>query len=123
LNALFRNLSLSGAYPVDAVSGGMPSSLWGVPFATTPTWDPAKGDSLSGEWSYVVVGIREDIQVDLSADAVLTDATGKVIVNAFQDDSTIMRAYIRIGMVVGHPLGPDGVTAVHPLALSSSTSP
>lgn len=121
LNAIFRNLSLTAGAPVADLSGATPSSLWGVPYATTPTWDGSAGDALVGDWSYVVVGIREDIQFDLSGDAILSDATGKVLVNAFQADSTLLRAYMRVGMTVGSPLGPDGTTVLKPLALSSHT--
>lgn len=122
LNGLFRSLSLQAGMPMSDVSSGTPSSLWGVPFSTTPVWDNTKGDALVGDWSYVVIGIREDIQVDLSADGVLTDPAGAVVVNAFQDDSTLMRAYMRVGMVVGLPLGPDGATVVKPLALADHTA-
>ena len=34
----------------------------------TPAWDPTKGDALVGDWSKLLVGIREDISFDLSSD-------------------------------------------------------
>ena len=75
-----------------------------------------------GDYDYVVVGIREDIRYDLSEDGVLTDGAGAVTVNAFQDDSTLMRAYMRVGIVVGTPLGADGNTVQKPLALAATTA-
>jgi flagellar motor protein MotB len=53
---------------------------------------------------------------------VLTDGAGAVTVNAFQDDSTLMRAYMRVGIVVGTPLGADGSTVQKPLALAATTA-
>jgi Phage capsid family len=100
-----------------------PSSIWGVPFQTTPTWDSSVGAALVGGWEFVVVGIREDVRFELSTEGVLTDAAGTVLVNAFQDDSTLMRAYMRIGLAVGAPLGPDGTTVLRPLALAETTTP
>jgi Phage capsid family len=103
-----------------------PSSIWGVPIATTPVWQVGVGPNfrlaLVGDWDYVRVGIREDIRFDLSTDGVLTDPAGVVLVNAFQDDSTLMRCYIRVGMVVGLPLGADGVGTEKPLALAQTTT-
>jgi Phage capsid family len=100
-----------------------PGAIWGVPFETTPVWDKAVGAALVGGWEFVVVGIREDVRFELSTEGVLTDPAGVVLVNAFQDDSTLMRAYMRIGIAVGRPLGPDGNTLLTPLALAKTTAP
>lgn len=102
------------------------NSIYGVELATTPVWNKGAGPNfklaLVGDYSYVVVGIREDIRYDLSEDGVLTDGAGAVTVNAFQDDSTLMRAYMRVGIVVGTPLGADGSTVQKPLALAATTA-
>lgn len=102
------------------------NSIYGVELATTPVWVKGAGPSfnlaLVGDYDYVVVGIREDIRYDLSEDGVLTDGLGAVTVNAFQDDSTLMRAYMRVGIVVGTPLGADGNTVQKPLALAKTTA-
>ena len=102
------------------------NSIYGVELATTPVWAKGAGPAfklaLVGDYDYVVVGIREDIRYDLSEDGVLTDGAGAVTVNAFQDDSTLMRAYMRVGIVVGTPLGADGNTVQKPLALAQTTA-
>jgi hypothetical protein len=117
LNSVFRNAALAYGAPQD-LAATPERSLWGVRYATTPTWDSAAGFALVGDWTYVVVGVREDMRFDLSTDGVLTDADGAVVVNAFQDDSTLLRCYIRLGIAVGTPLGPDGTTAIDALALA-----
>lgn len=120
LNSLMRTLGIGFEQAQTP-----PTSIWGVPFSTTPTW--AIGGTapyklaLVGGWEYVIVGIREDLQIDLSTEGVLTDGAGKVLVNAFQQDSTLMRAYMRVGVAVGKPVGLDGTTATPPLALSQMT--
>jgi hypothetical protein len=78
---------------------------------TVQSWDDSKGDALVGDWDMLLVGVREDITFDLSEDAVLQDGTGAIIANAFQDDLTAMRCYIRVGVAVGQPLGPSGVAS------------
>jgi hypothetical protein len=139
LDAAFVELESNGV-PVDGILGGsalasavrtqivayqMPtgppvSTLWGVPLVISANWPTAAGLALVGGWQYVIAGLRQDVRYELSTDGVITDATGKVIVNAFQADSTLMRAYLRAGLAVANPIGSDGA-ATKPLALASVT--
>lgn len=117
LRGVYRSLAIQGGYPGE-VAGSPSRSLFGVEFTTTPVWDATKGYALVGDWSYVVVGIREDIRFDLSEEGVLTDPAGVVLVNAFQDDSTLMRAYMRVGYAVGEPMQADGSGTTKSLAMA-----
>jgi hypothetical protein len=117
LRGIYRNLAITKGWASD-VAGTPEQSLFGVRFATTPVWDSGKGYALAGDWSYVVVGVREDIRFDLSTEGVLTDDDGAVTVNAFQDDSTLMRAYMRVGVAFGKPMSADASGQVDPLALA-----
>lgn len=121
LNGVMRRASASLVGAWEAA----PTAFWGVPFATSTEFTAGAGPAfrlaLVGGWEYVVVGIREDIRFDLSTEGVLTDGAGAIQVNAFQDDSTLMRAYMRVGLAVGKPLGPAGTT-VKPLALATTTT-
>jgi HK97 family phage major capsid protein len=94
-----------------------PPSLYGVPIVFDPYWNDATGLALVGGFSSVLVGVREDLTYSRSEDAVITDATGKVVFNAFQQDSIILRCYWRIALAETTPLGAAG-TAVKPLALA-----
>ena len=83
-------------------------TLYGLPVETTPIWDETKGDAIVGDWTKLVIGIRQDIRFDTSDSAILQDAAGAIIANAFQDDLIAMRCYMRFGVALGAPLAPDG---------------
>ena len=87
------------------------STLYGLPVETTPVWDETKGDAIVGDWTKLVIGIRQDIRFDTSDSAILQDGTGAIIANAFQDDLVAMRCYMRFGVAIGSPLAPDGSSA------------
>lgn len=88
-------------------------TLWGVPVAVSAAWDATKGDAIVGDWSKLVVGIREDVTFDTSQDGILLDDAGAIQVSAFQDDVTLIRVHCRIAAAIGTPVGPDG-TATDP---------
>jgi HK97 family phage major capsid protein len=95
-----------------------PASIYGVPIRFSTNWDDAVGLALVGGFNPgVVVGIREDMSWTLSEEGVITDATGTVILNALQSDSSILRAYWRLALQAVQPLGPAG-SAVKTLALA-----
>jgi hypothetical protein len=101
LRAAYREV---GALPGDAPT----PSVYGMPVATTPIWNPAKGDAVVGAWEYLVIGIREDISIELSSEGVLLDDTGAIQVTAFQDDVTLARVHMRVACVIGTPMKADG---------------
>jgi HK97 family phage major capsid protein len=104
-----------------ALPGVVPEkSLYGLPVATTPDW-PNAAEAIVGDWSKLLVGIRSDIRFELSQDGVLVDETGDILVTAFQDDMTLMRAWVRIGVAIGRPIQPDGVGLVEPFKLVEFT--
>jgi HK97 family phage major capsid protein len=86
-------------------------SIYGWPVVTMRHWDDTAGDALVGDWEMLLVGVREDITFDLSEDAILQDNTGAIIANAFQEDLTAMRCYMRVGVAIGQPLGVSGPEA------------
>jgi hypothetical protein len=94
-----------------------PPSIYGVPVMFSPYWNDATGLALAGGFEHVLVGVREDLTYDTSEDAVISDASGNVVLNAFQQDSVLMRAYWRIALQEATPLGVSG-SAVKPLALA-----
>jgi HK97 family phage major capsid protein len=113
LKGLMRKLGTGLVVPTDTP----PTTIWGLNWQSSPAWDYTAGDELVGDWDYSVVGIREDIRFDLSTEGVITDDAGKVIVNAFQDDSTLMRCYMRLGYVIGKALpAPNSAEAGTPTA-------
>jgi capsid protein len=101
LRAEYRSI---GALPSEAPT----PSIYGLPVATTPIWEADEGDGLIGDWTKLLIGIREDVTYDTSEEAVLQDAAGVIIANAFQENLVAMRVYMRVGVAVGTPIKVDG---------------
>ena len=92
-----------------ALPGDQPEpSVYGMRIAVTPLWDSTKSDAVVGAWENLLVGIREDIRFDVSEEGVLVDDAGVIQVSAFQDDMTLVRIYMRLGVVIGTPVKADG---------------
>lgn len=99
----------------DQVGANTVQTLYGVPIV----WqllESASIDFITGDWDMLIIGVRQDIRYETSTDGVLADATGKVIISAFQQDSVLMRVYMRLGCVLAKPVGPRGQTV--PFAVS-----
>jgi HK97 family phage major capsid protein len=81
-------------------------TLWGDPlhFSASAAFNTNLVDIIAGNWNMLIVGVRQDITVDTSTEGVVSDSTGKVIVNAFQQDQVLMRVYMRVGYVIGTPV-------------------
>jgi HK97 family phage major capsid protein len=89
----------------NTLTGMVPDSLFGYPLRAVEngTWQPAKATLIMGDWSKLYVGVRQDITYSIHTDAVITDADGKVVFNAMQQDSKIMRVVARYGFTVIDP--------------------
>jgi len=99
-----------------------PASIYGVPVVFSGHWDDSVGLALVGGFENVLAGIRQDLTWLMTSVGVLTDATGKVVVNAFTQDQTLMRCYWRIALQITQPLGPAD-TPVKTLALAKVGTP
>ena len=91
---------------IPSIAGGMPPTVYDLPiaFSRGGAFDTTKALDLTGDWTCLRIGVRQDVTVDQSAEAVLADSTGKVLVSAFQDDKIIMRVHMRLGCVIGKPV-------------------
>lgn len=56
------------------------------------------------DWDQVILGIRQDVTVDFSKDAVITDGSGAIVYNSFQQDGVIGRFVARYGYAVPNPV-------------------
>jgi hypothetical protein len=90
------------------------TTLYGLPVATTPVWPAsaagavAPGDAIVGDWTKLIIGLRQDVRFETSDSAILQDNSGAIIANAFQNDLIAMRCYMRLGAAVGSVLKADG---------------
>ena len=77
----------------------------GVPIVYTPFGVfPAGSSALVGDWSMAIIGIRQDITWKLLDQAVISDDTGKVILNLAQQDAVAMRVVARFGFAIANPV-------------------
>lgn len=65
---------------------------------------PPKVWAIVGDWTMAVLGIRQDITWKLLDQAVITDDTGKVILNLAQQDAVAMRVVARFGFALANPI-------------------
>ena len=50
------------------------------------------------------MGVRQDITFEIFREGIISDEAGKVVFNAMQQDSKIMRVVFRVGFQVANPL-------------------
>lgn len=74
---------------------------------------PGAAEALVGDWTKLVVGVRQDMTYKLITEGVITDASGAVVYNLPQQDMVAMRLVFRAGYAVSNPvnyLNGDGAT-------------
>lgn len=89
-----------------ALSAASPSTLYGFPLneIKNGAWDPTKAVLFAADWSKLVYGVRQDITFTMHTDGIISDKSGKVVYNAMQQDSKIMRVVMRVGFAVANPM-------------------
>ena len=97
LRAAYRE---AGALPGEAPA----QVLYGWQVGQMIDWDSTKGDALVGDFNYLLVGVVEDIRFEMDSGAILQDAAGAIIANAFQENLTAMKCWMRVGIAVGQPI-------------------
>lgn len=98
-----------------ALAPGQPSGLYGMPLneVKTGAWDPS-AKILAADWSTFVVGVRQDVTFDMYSEGVITDTTGKVVLNLMQQDCKALRVVFRAGFQVANPLTRVGAANQYP---------
>ncbi len=64
----------------------------------------------AGDWNQFVIGVRQDITLKVSNEAVIQDGTGAIIYNSFQQDLTFLRLTFRVGWQVANLINQDQPT-------------
>lgn len=95
-----------------SIADGQPSKLYGYPLneVTNGAWDVTKADLLAADWTKFVYGVRQDMTFKIFDQGIISDKDGKVIYNAMQQDSRIMRVNMRVGFAVANPMTRIGTT-------------
>jgi HK97 family phage major capsid protein len=86
--------------------GGATGSLYGYDLreVRNGAFDATQADLIIGDWSKAIIGLRQDMTFTMSDSAVIADATGKVIMSAFQSDSKILRCVMRLAFATANPV-------------------
>lgn len=95
-----------------SIADGQPSKLYGYPLneVTNGAWDVTKAELLAADWTKFVYGVRQDMTFKIFDQGIISDKDGKVIYNAMQQDSRIMRVNMRVGFAVANPVTRIGTT-------------
>lgn len=109
-----RGLRSADGVPIyqPSLTAGTPDSVYGVniAYANASGWDNTKADAIAGDFSYAILGIRQDITFRIFDTGVITDNTGAVLLNLMQQDSVALRAVMRVAYQVANPVVAAGYT-------------
>lgn len=80
---------------------GMP-----IRFALDGLWESglSKPELFLGDFRRGIIGTRQDLTFDISTDGVITDNTGAIVYNLFQQDMTALRVVARYAFQVSNPI-------------------
>ena len=102
----------NGQYLFGAPTQGGGATLFGYALdeVRNGAWNAAAATGVALDWSKFVVGIRQDVTFDLFREGVISDASGKVILNLMQQDSKALRVVFRVGFQSAVPMTRLGAT-------------
>jgi HK97 family phage major capsid protein len=73
-------------------------------FPENGAMDVTKALQFSGDFKQIVYAMRQDLTYKLLTEAVITDATGKIVYNLAQQDMVALRAVMRLAWQVPNPI-------------------
>jgi HK97 family phage major capsid protein len=74
---------------------------------------------IAGDWTMAVLGIREDISMELFDQGVITDNTGAVVYNLMQQDMVALRVTARFAFAMPNPVNRQNATAAQRCAFAA----
>lgn len=90
------------------LQNGSPNAgnLYGYPVSevNNGSWNAHNAELIAGDWNYALLGVRQDISYDMYDQGVISDDSGKVIMNLMQQDSQAMRVVMRVGFATANPV-------------------
>jgi len=83
-----------------------------ITFPMRGLWPTGSGaaEVVAGDFTNGILGVRRDITVDRSQEAIIQDNTGAIVYNAFQQDMTLVRLTARFAFQVANTLNYDQPT-------------
>jgi HK97 family phage major capsid protein len=108
----------------DGKPGG---NLYGYPLAEVDngSWNESEAQLIAGDWDDALLGMRADISFKLFTEGVISDDTGKIVLNLMQQDSVAMRVTMRLAWATANPVTPLNLNDAtrYPFAVLSSAGP
>ncbi|MBX5463807.1 MAG: phage major capsid protein [Steroidobacteraceae bacterium] len=97
-------------YQPDLQNGGG-GNLYGFPISevSNGSWDRDQATLIAGDWSKLIIGLRQDITFKMFDQGVITDSSGAVVLNLMQQDTVALRVVMRVAYATSNP-----VTALNP---------
>lgn len=80
-------------------------TLYGYPFneVLNGGWDSSEALLLAGDWSKIMVGLRQDITFKIFTEGVISDGSGNVVLNLMQQDAVALRVVMRVAYALAKP--------------------
>lgn len=97
-----------------------PSTLYAQPisYVKNNAWQSDVAKLVAGDWSQAVYSIRQDITYKILDQAVISDASGKIIYNLAQQDMVALRCVMRLGWQLPNPVTQlNGTETRYPFAV------
>lgn len=103
LRSASTNLPIYQPNLQDGKPGG---NLYGYPLAEVDNgaWNESEAQLIAGDWDDALLGVRADISWKLFTEGVISDDTGKIVLNLMQQDSVAMRVTMRLAWATANPV-------------------
>jgi HK97 family phage major capsid protein len=82
-------------------------TILGAPLITKAMpgmWAGRNVQAVAGDFTKVVIGVRQDVTYKVLDQAVITDEHGAVVLNLAQQDAVALRVVFRVGYAVANPI-------------------
>jgi HK97 family phage major capsid protein len=80
-------------------------TAWDLPFTwALPGTLPEDALALVGEWAMAIVGIRQEMRVEMFSEGVIQGDDGEIVANLLQQDRRALRVTFRCGFAVANPV-------------------
>ena len=125
IRARLRNLRNIDGTPIfsPSLTAGTPATLFGenLTYVNNSAWDDDAAELIAGDFTQLVIGVRQDITYKVLDQAVISDADGKVLLNLAQQDSVAIRAVMRVAYALTIPVTRSNINIDSPFPFAVLT--
>jgi HK97 family phage major capsid protein len=89
----------------DMKAGVQAGLLYGYPLSEVKNGSWQTGtDLIGGDWTKAILGLRADMSYTMFTEGVISDDTGKVVLNLMQQNAVALRVVMRVGFATANPV-------------------